>query len=169
VFKIFGLIALISLVQTAATASGQNPYNDPVLDSLISAALSNNPALKASEKAAEAMNYQVTPSGILPDPMFSVGLSGPIQDSWVGEPMAMPNITLGVSQMIPFPGKLGSMKNAARHMALGSHEMTNNRRLNLIGSVKSTYYELAYWKAASRTVRRSGRLTKYASAAGPMP
>ncbi len=157
VFKIVGLIAVIGLVQTAATASGQDPYNDPVLDSLITAALSNNPALKASEKTAEALDYQVTPSGVLPDPMFTVGLSGPIQDSWVGEPMAMPNVTLGVTQMIPFPGKQGAMKNAARYTALGSHEMTNNRRLNLIGSVKSAYYELAYWQAASRTVEKNIR------------
>lgn len=156
-FKIFGLIVAIGLVQTAAKASGQNPYNDPVLDSLISAALENNPGLKASKKTAEAMDYQVVPSGILPDPMFSVGLSGPIQDSWVGEPMAMPNVTLGVTQMIPFPGKQGAMKNAARYMALGSHEMTDNRRLNLIASVKSAYYELAYWQAALRTVEKNIR------------
>jgi outer membrane protein TolC len=49
------------------------------------------------------------------------------------------------------------MKNAARYMALGSHEMTNNRRLNLIASVKSTYYDLAYWQAALRTVERNIR------------
>jgi outer membrane protein TolC len=141
----------------AAKASAQIAYDDPVLDSLISAAIANNPGLKSAEKRAEAMDYQVTPSGILPDPMFSVGLSGPIQDSWVGEPMAMPNITLGITQKIPFPGKLGSMKNAARYMALGSQEMTNIRRLNLIADVKSTYYDLAYWQSALRTVDRNIR------------
>jgi outer membrane protein TolC len=148
------LILIIGLIQTTAEAFAKNIYDDPVLDSLISAAIANNPGLKSAESRTEAMDYRVTPSGILPDPMFSVGLSGPIRDSWVGEPMAMPNITLGITQMIPFPGKLGSMKNAARYMALGSHEMTNNRRLNLIASVKSTYYDLAYWQAALRTVER---------------
>lgn len=156
-FKILRLILAIGLAQTAASASGQNLYTDPVLDSLISAALENNPGLKASEKTAEAMDYQVTPTGILPDPVFSVGLAGPIKDSWVGEPMVMPSITLGVTQMIPFPGKLGSKKNAARYMALGSHEMTNNRRLTLIANVKSAYYELAYWQSALRTVEKNIR------------
>jgi cobalt-zinc-cadmium efflux system outer membrane protein len=151
------LVIIIGLLQTAATASGQIPYNDPVLDSLISIAIGNNPGLKASEKRAEAKDYQVTPSGILPDPMFSVGLAGPIKDSWVGEPMAMPNVTLGITQMIPFPGKLGSMKNANRFMALGSHEMTNNRLLNLIAGVKSTYFDLAYWQSALQTVEKNIR------------
>ena len=109
-FKTVRLILTIGLLQAAATASAQNPYSDPALDSLISAAIANNPGLKSAEKTAEAMGYKVTPSGILPDPMFSVGLSGPIKDSWVGEPMAMPNITLGITQKIPFPGKLGAAK-----------------------------------------------------------
>ncbi|UCC79487.1 MAG: TolC family protein [Candidatus Zixiibacteriota bacterium] len=156
-FKIVGLIAIIGLVQTAATASGQNLYNDPVLGSLITAALENNPGLKAAEKTAEAMDYQVTPTGILPDPMFSVGLSGPIQDSWVGEPMAMPNVTLGITQKIPFPGKLGSMKNAARYMAEGSRRMADNRRFYLIADVKSAYYDLAYWQSALKTVEENIR------------
>jgi len=157
VFKTIGLILMIGLIQTAATATAQDLYEDPVLDNLISAALSANPALKASESAAAAMDYQVTPSGILPDPMFSVGLSGPIHDSWVGEPMAMPNITLGVTQMIPVPGKLGATKNAVRYRARASHEMTNDQRLKLIADVKMAYYELAYWQSALRTVDRNIR------------
>ena len=148
---------VIGLVQTVATASAQNLYNDPVLDSLISAAIANNPGLKSAEKTVEAMDYRITPAGILPDPMFSVGLSGPIQDSWVGEPMAMPNITLGISQKIPFPGKLGSMKNAARYMADGSRQMADNQRLYLIADVKSAYYDLAYWQSALQTVEENIR------------
>lgn len=155
--KIIRLAVIIGLMETAATASAQNLYKDPVLDSLISVALSNNPALRASEKTSESMDYKVTPAGILPDPMFSLGLAGPIRDSWVGEPMAMPNITLGITQMIPFPGKLGSMKSASRSMALASHQMTGNRRLNLIANVKSTYYELAYWQSAMSTVEKNIR------------
>ena len=59
--------------------------------------------------------------------------------------------------MIPFPGKLGSMKNAAKYMALSSHQITGNRRLNLIASVKSSYYELAYWQSAMTTVEKNIR------------
>jgi outer membrane protein TolC len=151
------LILVIGLVQTAVTASAQNSYSDPVLDSLISAAIANNPGLKAAEKTADAMNYRVTPAGILPDPMFSVGFSGPIRDSWVEEPMAMPNITLGITQMIPFPGKLGSMKNAARYMADGSRQMVDNQRLYLIANVRSYYYDLAYWQSALQTVEENIR------------
>ena len=156
-FKTVRLILTIGLLQAAATASAQNPYSDPALDSLISAAIANNPGLKSAEKTAEAMGYKVTPSGILPDPMFSVGLSGPIKDSWVGEPMAMPNITLGITQKIPFPGKLGAAKNAARHMANGSRQMADNQRLYLIANVRSYYYELAYWQSALQTVEENIR------------
>lgn len=155
--KNIGLILLIGLLQTAATASAQNPYRDPVLDSLIATAIANNPGLQAAEKTAESMRFDVTPAGILPDPMFSVGLSGPIQDSWVGEPMAMPSITLGITQNIPFPGKLGSMKSAAGHMADASRRMADNRRLYLIANVRSYYYELAYWQAALKTVEENIR------------
>jgi len=157
VLKTFRLILVIGLLKTAATASGQNPYEDPVLDSLISVALNNNPGLKAAEEIAESMDYRVTPSGILPDPMFSVGLSGPLADSWVGEPMAMPNITLGISQKIPFPGRLGAMKNAARYTALGFHEKADNQRLYLVANIRSYYYELAYWQSALQTVEENIR------------
>ncbi|UCE66573.1 MAG: TolC family protein [Candidatus Zixiibacteriota bacterium] len=156
-FKIVRLILVIGLLRTAATASAKNAYEDPVLDSLISSAIANNPGLKSAEKTAEAMDYRVTPAGILPDPMFSAGFSGPIQDSWVGEPMAMPNITLGITQKIPFPGKLGSMKNAAGYMAEGSRRMADNRRLYLIANVKFAYYELAYWQSALQTVEENIR------------
>jgi outer membrane protein TolC len=168
VLKILRLILVIGLVQTAVTASAQNSYSDPVLDSLISAAIANNPGLKAAEKTADAMNYRVTPAGILPDPMFSVGFSGPIRDSWVEEPMAMPNITLGITQMIPFPGKLGSMKNAARYMADGSRQMVDNQRLYLIANVRSYYYDLAYWQSALQTVEeRAGGKREIYSRQGP--
>lgn len=155
--KLIRLVVIIGLLETAATASAQNLYKDPVLDSLISVALGKNSGLRASEKTSESMDYQVTPAGILPDPMFSLGLAGPIKDSWVGEPMAMPSITLGLTQKIPFPGKQGSMKSAAKYMALASHQMTGNKRLNLIANVKSTYYELAYWQSALTTVEKNIR------------
>jgi outer membrane protein TolC len=157
VIKILRLVVIIGLLETAATASAQNPYKDPVLDSLIAVALHNNPGLKASEKNAESMDYRVTPSGILPDPMFMLSLSGPTRGSWVGEPMSSPNVMVGLNQMIPFPGKQAAMKKAARYMALGTKEMTNDFRLGLAAGVKSAYYELAYWQSALQTVERNIR------------
>jgi outer membrane protein TolC len=122
--------------------------DDPILNDLIQTALEKNPYLKAVEEGAASAEYLVSPAGSLPDPMVSIGLSGPAHDSWVSEPMAMPNVTLGISQKFPFPGKLGAGKNAVGFKAKSQKEaywnasaLTVDENLAFIGELESVARE----------------------------
>jgi len=151
VFK--NAILIITAVMVLSTSGmSQTIPDDPVLNELIQTALENNPNLKALEAKAESAEYMISPAGSLPDPMVSIGLSGPIQDSWVSEPMAMPNVTLGISQKFPFPGKLGAGQKAAEYKSKSEKETTRTYTYNLISAVKKTYYDLGYWMSAAQTV-----------------
>jgi cobalt-zinc-cadmium efflux system outer membrane protein len=137
------------------TAQAQSIPDDPLLDSLIATALAGNPDLQAAVERAGSAEHMVTPAGALPDPMATVGLSGPITGSWVEEPMAMPNVNIGLSQKFPFPGKQGASKNAAASRASGLGESVEAMRQMLAARVKSSYYDLAYWLDAEKTVQKN--------------
>lgn len=147
------LIVLISAF--AFSAYGQSLPDDSVLESLVRKALTQNPDLLAVSEQTKSAEYKISPAGSLPDPMAMVGLSGPLADSWVGEPMATPSLKLGISQKFPFPGKLGAMKKAAENRALGSNESFESARQSLAATVRSAYYDLAYWLTAMKTVNEN--------------
>lgn len=145
-------IAIASILALTRVVSGQSVADNSTLKALISKALSQNPDVLAMAEQWKAAEHKVSPSGALPDPMGMVNLSGPLADSWVGEPMATANVQLGLSQKFPFPGKQGSMKKGARFMASGMAEGYEAARQALAAEVRSAYYDLAYWQAALSTV-----------------
>lgn len=148
-------VVIVLISAFASSVFGQSIPDDSALESLVEKALTRNPDLLAIAEQSKSAEYRISPSGSLPDPMAMVGLSGPLADSWVGEPMAMPNLKLGISQKFPFPGKLGAMKEAARNRALGSNESFESYRQTLAATVRSAYYDLAYWLTARETVHEN--------------
>lgn len=154
-WRIAFFFQIASLLALSVTVSGQSIPDDPLLDSLVISALNNNPDIRAAIEITKSGEYKIAPAGALPDPMATVGLSGPISGSWVGEPMAMPNVTVGLSQRFPFPGKQGASKDAARNLARGLAESLESARQRLAARVRSAYYDLAYWLGAGETVERN--------------
>jgi cobalt-zinc-cadmium efflux system outer membrane protein len=155
VWRILVKITITSTLILSGTAQAQSIPDDPLLDSLVTEALVNNPDLRAAGDKARSAGYMVTPAGALPDPMARIGLSGPLAGSWVKEPMAMPNVNIGLSQKFPFPGKQGALKGAAESKASGLGESVEAMRQMLAARVKSSYYDLAYWLDAEETVQRN--------------
>ncbi|MEE8417102.1 MAG: TolC family protein [candidate division Zixibacteria bacterium] len=154
-WRIIIFVTFLSFLAMPITVPGQPIPGDPVLDSLISSALNNNPDIQAVMERVESAKYMISPAGALPDPMASIGLSGPLAESWVGEPMATPNVKLSLSQKFPFPGKLGASKNAAKNRARGLAESLEAARQRLAAMVRAAYYDLAYWLDAKETVERN--------------
>ncbi len=155
VFSKIRLILAAAILFSPLSSWGQTLPSDPVLDSLVMTVLRDNPDIQAAAQMARSAEYMVSPAGSLPDPMAMISLTGPTNGSWVGEPMATPNVMIGLTQMIPFPGKLGAMKNAAKDMAGGHRESLENTRQNMAAMVRSAYYELAYWDDALETVENN--------------
>ncbi len=88
--------------------------NAEPLDRLIGEVLRNNPGVAAARLNWEAMQEKPVIAGSLPDPMATYGYFFQNVETRVGAQ----NQRLGLSQKIPFPGKLSAQKRRASKEAL---------------------------------------------------
>jgi cobalt-zinc-cadmium efflux system outer membrane protein len=122
----------------------------------VSQALAANPMLRAARLKAEAARDRVPRAGALPDPELSFGL----MNRMVGDlgstmdPMTMNQLQL--TQMLPWPGKLGFAAQRARRLAQADQLDADDVEQQLVASVKSIYYQLAYMDRAL-TIMSSSR------------
>lgn len=143
----------------AASAYGQSPARESVaLDALVARAIANNPNLAAAQSRANAMRARIAPAGSRPDPMLMAGLVNvPVNNfSLSDDDMTMKMI--GVSQTVPYPGKLRLARRVAELQADEQSVVADSIRLAVIREVKIAYYEIAYIDAALQTARRTDSL-----------
>lgn len=121
-----------------------------VTDSLVTTALAANPRLRAAEAQASAARARVGPAGAWPDPMLMAGIQNlPLsRESATGhaapagpEPMTM-NM-LGVTQILPYPGKTSLRTSVARAEADAADARLAAVRLAVRRDVLDAYYDLA--------------------------
>ena len=86
--------------------------------------------------------------GSLPDPIVNVGLLNvPINNfNLHSEDMTM--LEMGVSQTIPFPGKLTLQEKIAEQEALAAADSVDEARLLLVRDVKQSWWRLFYYDRA---------------------
>lgn len=138
------------------------------LDSLIAHALAVNPMLAAARERVSAARARVAPAGARPDPMLMAGVQNeplgretPMVSSigvtGIGpEPMTMH--VIGVSQTIPYPGKLALRTTAAQRDVDAALATVADARANLVRDVRIAYYELAYLDQAIRITAQNRAL-----------
>lgn len=141
----------------------------------VAAARDANPMLKAARLRADAAAERVSQAGALPDPTVSFGLMNrPISGFGTGEEMTMNQVQL--SQMFPWPGKLGFGKQQAEHLARAGALDALDTEVQLMSRTKSVYNELAYMDRAIVIMERTRGLlrdffqvsqTMYAVGEGP--
>jgi cobalt-zinc-cadmium efflux system outer membrane protein len=131
------------------------------LKSLVAEALEQNPEIIAMRRNFDMMRARVPQAKALPEPMLSYGYMGnavplPPFDVQKGDPSS--GRALGLSQELPFPGKLatkGKMANVAAEAEWWAYEQT---RLNVVAEVKDAYFDLYYIVKASETVTKNKEL-----------
>lgn len=112
------------------------------LDSLIARAMQANPSLRAAASRRSAAEASVPAAGARPDPMLMVGVMNlPLGGMGFADEMTMK--TVGIGQSFPFPGKLDLATRAARHEAEAAGADVEVARRQLVGAVKTVYYEIA--------------------------
>ena len=135
------IISLLLVVSINAAESG-----NPVLDSLVNRALSNNPLIKAAKFKTEMSNSQAAFSGVLPDPQISVGFLNLPKGSLNLDETPMSGVQFGLSQTIPWPGKLSAISDIAEleteHSQLNLTELQNR----ITRLVNENYFEYTYWQ-----------------------
>ena len=123
-------------------------------------ALSANPMLHAARRSADAVNERIGPAGALPDPQLQFGLMNRMASD-VGstmDPMTMNQVQL--MQMLPWPGKLGNAKQAARHTAAAAGADADEQERMLTAQVLMAYYEVAYADRALAVMDRTRGLLR---------
>lgn len=143
----------------AARAQGKSPVavdriDGAELDSLIARTIAASPAIMAARSRLDAARARIGPAGARPDPILMAG----IQNQPLGReaPMTTPTgVTssgpdpmtmrmIGVSQTIPYPGKLRLRTRTAERELDVATAAVDAARLDVVRDVRIAYYELAY-------------------------
>lgn len=145
-----------SALYTTVTAAQDSGRAD--LDSLVARALVVSPALHVAGARFAAARARVAPAGARPDPMLMAG----VQNFPLGQPAFSDFMTMkmiGVSQTIPYPGKLGLQSAAAARESDAVGASRTATRLDVVRQVRDAYYDIAYAeRALAITVRNESAL-----------
>jgi cobalt-zinc-cadmium efflux system outer membrane protein len=125
-------------------ARAQNHSNLPSdLQALIEESLKANPEIKQKSQLKSAAQEAIRPAGALDDPKLSVNLLNLPVDTWSFAQEPMTQKQFGLSQKIPFPGKLRLRSEVAAEQAK-SEDLSYHDKINEIRAlVIQKYWDLA--------------------------
>ncbi len=126
----------------------------------VAEALAGNPGLAQIRERAAAMAAIPSQVGTLPDPVIGFNLLNLPVDSFDPTQEAMTQLQFGVSQSIPFPGKLALKAQAAVHEAEAAGEQVRELRLMLARDVRTLWWRLFYLDQALRIVAANQELLR---------
>jgi outer membrane protein TolC len=120
----------------------------------------NNPQIEASRQGWEAAKQVPSQVSTLPDPQFN------LQQVNVGSPRPFAGYTnsdfaylgLGVSQDLPYPGKLRLRGEMAKRDADVTEQQYESVRRSVLAGIKSAYFQLAYLSKTLRILESDGQL-----------
>jgi cobalt-zinc-cadmium efflux system outer membrane protein len=156
--------ALLCLVIIFAGASNSRA-DEKTLDSLIQAALTANPDIGAAAYGRQAADYGARTAGKLPDPVLSLGAMNLPKSSLALGETPMSAVVVGLTQTVPWPGKLQKKSSIARLEAEIKQTGLDSRTNSIVRMVTSSYYEYVYWKEARKILDRNITLVKSLAAA----
>src|SRR6185437_100751 len=130
------------------------------LDSLLADAARDNPDIAASMHAWRAAAQAPSQVAVLPDPQVTV------QSFSVGSPRPFAGYTnsdfayvgFGISQDVPYPGKLSLRSQAAERDAAVARDRYEATRVSIVEQVKASYFELAYIQKTLALLQRDQTL-----------
>jgi len=105
-----------------------------------------------------AATARIRPAGALPDPMLSAGVMNLTLPRLAFREHEMTQVSVELSQEIPWPGTLGARTAVARAQAQSSQAETAARRRQIIVQTAALYYRLRYVVTARATLRRQRQL-----------
>ena len=112
------------------------------LQELIQEALERNPVKKAAQYDAESQKAQIGPAGAYEDPVIAFEAKDYPVDTLSARRFGMTGNEVSVAQKVPFPGKLTTMRSAARKEHESKNSALSHTQLQVVRDVKRAYYEL---------------------------
>src|SRR5205814_7513412 len=159
-------VILLSVVLAAHAFAQESPISHmgsvTPLSELLAEAEKNNPQIEAVRQGWQAAKQVPTQVSTLPDPQFN------LQHVSVGSPRPFAGFTdsdfayigLGVTQDIPYPGKLKLRGEIAKREADVSQEQVESVRRAVLTQVKASYFQLAYLSKTLAILESDGELLK---------
>jgi outer membrane protein, heavy metal efflux system len=158
-------VVLTSLVflsaATLARAQAPSSSNPPAkLADLLREAERNNPEIQAARQSWRSAQQVPSQVSTLPDPQVmvqqvSVGSPRPFSGYTNSE---MADIGLGISQDIPFPGKLRLRGEIAEKQSEVQQQQYESVRRKILADVKAAYFQLSYLATRLSILRGDGQL-----------
>ncbi|MGH7182253.1 MAG: TolC family protein [Nitrospiraceae bacterium] len=135
--------SVLMLLFSSGLSRAQDPdsvlRNSLVLPELIHEVLARNPELVAARKQWEAATNRILPARSLDDPILSVQLWNFPQTFDVTKTA---NSIFGLSQNLPFPGKLALKGDVAGRSAEMTEQFVRAKERELVARLKQAYYDL---------------------------
>ena len=125
------------------------------LDKAITEALAANPSLAAIEARAKALAEIPDQAEALPDPSLSVNIVNLPLDSFSFTQEGMTQFQVGITQALPYPGKLALRSQAASQEARAAESDLEEKRLQLVRDVKTVWWNLFYLDRALEVIARN--------------
>ena len=163
--RILRALLFVTAIGRGAFAQEPAPQHEHVivpLADLLQEAEKNNPQIEAARHGWEAAKQVPTQVSTLPDPQFT------LQHFSVGSPRPFAGYTnsefayigLGVSQDIPYPGKLRLKGEIAKREADVSQQQIESVRRSVLAELKAVYFQLAYLSKTLAILEQDGELLK---------
>jgi cobalt-zinc-cadmium efflux system outer membrane protein len=159
-------VILLSVALAARVFAQESPtsHTGPItpLSELLAETEKNNPQIEAARQGWQAAKQVPTQVSTLPDPEFN------LQHVSVGSPRPFAGYTnsdfaylgLGVSQDIPYPGKLRLKGEIAKREADVSQQQIESVRRAVLAELKASYFQLAYLSKTLAILEEDGELLK---------
>ncbi len=147
VLRAVSTLVLLVCAMSAAQAQQISPPPEPAkLNGLLAEAEHNNPRIRAARQAWQAAQQVPTQVSTLPDPQlmvqqFSVGSPRPFA-GYTNSDFAY--IGFGVSQDLPYPGKLRLRGEVAKREAEIVQQNYEAARRSVLAEVKAAYFRLGF-------------------------
>jgi outer membrane protein TolC len=150
------LVILISL-SCAVLQAAETPTS---MSALLDEAVQHNPDILAARRGWQAATQVPSQISTMPDPQVTV------QHLSVGSPRPFAGysnsefayIGIGVSQDLPFPGKLKLKGEAAERDAALAREKFESAKRSILQQVKEAYFQIAYIQQTLGVLERNDRL-----------
>jgi len=154
------LIVLLPLVVPAAELQQQDPERILFIEDAVSAAIEGNPGLAEMQARYEALAEIPSQLGTLPDPVLSINAMNLPTDTFNLDQEAMTQMQVGISQDIPFPGKLALRADASEFEAVAAGFSVDEVRLLLVRNVRSSWWQLHFLDRSLEIVERNQDLLR---------
>lgn len=143
-----GLTVLTPTLATAGSCSERSlkAAEQLTMGALVKAVVVQNAGLAEMRAAANAAEQRIIPSGALDDPFLSYALAPGTLNGLItpaGQSRGL-NQRIEISQIFPWPGKLGLREDTAKYEAEAAGENINATYLRLIAASKISYTQWYY-------------------------